>query len=155
MATYRRAAPADFSEIMRLGKEMHAETSFKTLSYSDPKAAAEIMSCILNPTMLFAVAEHNGRLVGMIAAYLDKPYFSEETVVYDHIWYVSPEARGSFVGPRLIKLVSKWARLCGAKAVFVTLGSDVSQVRVGRLVEKLGYRRLGGYYRKDIDSAEV
>jgi len=155
MATYRRASPEDLPALMALAKEMHAETSFRTLSFSEPKAASEILSCILNPNMLVAVAEDRGKIVGIIAAYLDSPYFSEDLVVYDHIWYVEKEARGSMIGPRLLKHVAEWARLCGAKAVFVTLGSDVSQERVGKLVERLGYSRLGGYYRKDIDSVEV
>lgn len=155
MATYRRARPDDLSSIMVLAKEMHAETSFRTLSFNDAKAATEVLSCILNPNMLVVVGEKDGKILGIIAAHLDKPYFSEDLVVYDHIWYVGKEGRGSMVGPRLLKHVAEWARLCGAKAVFVTLGSDVSQDRVGKLVERLGYSRLGGYYRKDIDSVEV
>lgn len=155
MADYRRAYPEDLPAIVALAEEMHAETSFRTLSFSKSKAAAEVLSCILNPDMLVLVGEKDGRILGMIAAYLDKPYFSEDLVVYDHIWYVGKEGRGSMVGPRLLKHVAEWARLCRAKAVFVTLGSDVSQERVGKLVERLGYSRLGGYYRKDIDSVEV
>lgn len=155
MANYRRAYPEDLPAIVALAEEMHAETSFRTLSFSKSKAAAEVLSCILNPDMLVLVGEKDGRILGMIAAYLDKPYFSEDLVVYDHIWYVGKEGRGSMVGPRLLKHVAEWARLCRAKAVFVTLGSDVSQERVGKLVERLGYSRLGGYYRKDIDSVEV
>lgn len=155
MANYRRAYPEDLPAIVALAEEMHAETSFRSLSFSKSKAAAEVLSCILNPNMLVLVGEKDGRILGMIAAYLDKPYFSDDLVVYDHIWYVGKEGRGSMVGPRLLKHVAEWARLCRAKAVFVTLGSDVSQERVGKLVERLGYSRLGGYYRKDIDSVEV
>lgn len=155
MATYRRALPDDIPGIMALAREMHAETSFRKLSFSAPKAATEVLSCILNPNMLVLVGEKDGKILGIIAAYLDTPYFSDDLVVYDHIWYVGKEGRGSMVGPRLLKHVAEWARLCRAKAVFVTLGSDVSQERVGKLVERLGYSRLGGYYRKDIDSVEV
>lgn len=155
MATYRRALPDDLPALLQLSKEMHEETSFRALSFSAAKTATEIMSSILNPNMLFLVAEDREKIVGMVAAYLDKPYFSEDLVVYDHVWYVGKEGRGSMVGPRLLKHVAEWARLCRAKAVFVTLGSDVSQERVGKLVERLGYSRLGGYYRKDIDSVEV
>jgi ribosomal protein S18 acetylase RimI-like enzyme len=155
MATYREATSEDLPRIVALAKEMHAETSFRTLSFNEAKAATETLSSILNPGMLVVVAEDRGKIVGIIAVYLDRPYFSDDLVVYDHIWYVSPEARGSLVGPRLLKIASEWARQCGAKAVFVTLGSDVSQDRVGKLVERLGYSRLGGYYRKDIDSVEV
>ena len=151
MATSRRPVPEDLPQIMRLAKEMHAETSFKTLSFDEAKAATEIMSCLMNPNMFVCVAERDGNLVGIVAAYLSAPYFSEDRVVYDHIWYVGKEARGTPVGPRLLKLLTEWAGLCRAKAVFVTLGSDVSQERVGKLVERLGYSRLGGYYRKDID----
>jgi len=151
MATYRRAATQDLPQIMHLAKEMHEESSFRSLSFSESKSATEILSCILNPDMFVAVAEDRGQILGIIAAYLSKPYFSEDFVVYDHIWYVGKEARGTMVGPRLLKHLAEWAKLCKAKAVLVTLGSDVSQERVGKLVEKLGYSRLGGYYRRDIE----
>lgn len=155
MATYRRPVPEDLSQILRLAKEMHAETSFRNLSFDIGKAATEIMSQVVNQNNLTLVAEDRGQIVGFISAYLSKPFFSDDLVVYDHIWYVGKSARGTLVGPRLLRMVSEWARLCGAKAVFVTLGSDVSQDRVGKLVERLGYSRLGGYYRKDIDDAEL
>jgi GNAT superfamily N-acetyltransferase len=151
MATYRRASAQDLPQILRLSEEMHAETSFKVLGFSASKTATEIMSCILNFDMFFEVAEDRGRIVGMLAAYVSQPYFSEDLVVYDHVWYVGKEARGTMVGPRLLKHLAEWAKLCRAKAVFVTLGSDVSQERVGKLVEKLGYSHLGGYYRRDIE----
>jgi GNAT superfamily N-acetyltransferase len=152
MAAYRRALPSDLDQIMALAVEMHAETSFKTLSFSPSKAATEIMDCVLNPNMFVCVAEEDGKILGIVAAYLEKPFFSDDVAVYDHIWYVSKEGRNSLIGPRLLKHVAEWARLAEAKAVFVTLGSGVSKDRVGKLVERLGYRHLGGYYRKDIDS---
>lgn len=155
MTIYRRAQPEDLPQLLRLAEEMHAETSFRTLSFSPSKSATEIMASILNPNMFVCVAEKAGNILGIVAVYVDRPYFSEDLVVYDHIWYVSKQGRGTLVGPRLLKLVAEWAKLCKAKAIFVTLGSDVSQERVGELVERLGYRRLGGYYRKDIDSVEV
>lgn len=151
MTVYRRPIPADLGQLMRLAEEMHAETSFRSLSFSASKAATEIMACVMNPNMFVCVAEKDGRIVGMIAAYLSQPFFSEESVVYDHIWYVGKDARGTIAGPRLLKYLGEWAKLCKAKAVFVTLGSDVNQDRVGGLVERLGYARLGGYYRKDVD----
>lgn len=150
MATYRRALPQDLGQLMGLAREMHAETSFRTLSFDAPKAATEVMDCVLNPNMFVCVAEKDDRILGMIAAYLAKPFFSDDLVVYDHIWYVGKEGRNGLVGPRLLKHVAEWARLAGAKAVFVTLGSDIKQERVGKLVERLGYRQLGGYYRKDL-----
>lgn len=154
MATYRRPVPADLPQIMRLAREMHAETSFRTLTFDEAKAATEVMSNIMNPDVFACVAEDRGQIVGIVSAFLSQPYFSQDIVAYDHIWYVGKEARGTFVGPRLLKLLAEWAGLCRAKAVFVTLGSDVSQERVGKMVERLGYSRLGGYYRKDIDGAK-
>ena len=151
MTTYRRARPDDLDQLMHLAREMHAETSFSSLSFNASKAATEVMDCILNPNMFVCVAEKDGRILGLVAAFLSQPYFSDDTVVYDHIWYVSKDGRNGLAGPRLLNHVAEWARLAGAKAVFVTLGSDVSKDRVGKLVERLGYRHLGGYYRKDID----
>ena len=152
MAKYRIPTAADLPEIVRLAKEMHAETSFRTLSFDEAKSAAEIMSCMTNPTNFVCVAEDKGRLVGLVSVYLTTPYFSNDRVVYDHIWYVSKEARGSLVGSRLLKYVSQWSELQEAKAVFLTLGSDINADRVGKLAELHGYHLLGGFYRKDIEN---
>jgi hypothetical protein len=150
MAKYRTPTAADLPEIVRLAKEMHSETAFRTFSFDEIKSAAEIMSCMINPTNFVCVAEDRGRLVGLVSVYLTTPYFSNDKVVYDHIWYVSKEARGSLVGTRLLKFVNQWATLQDAKAVFLTLGSDVKADRVGKLAELHGYHLLGGFYRKDI-----
>ena len=152
MAKYRIPTAADLPEIVRLAKEMHAETSFRTLSFDEAKSAAEIMSCMTNPTNFVCVAEDNGRLVGLVSVYLTTPYFSNDRVVYDHIWYVAKEARGSLVGSRLLKYVSQWSELQEAKAVFLTLGSDINADRVGKLAELHGYHLLGGFYRKDVEN---
>lgn len=151
MVTYRRPTTNDLEQILLLAREMHAETSFRTLSFNEAKAATEILSCIVNPLMFVYVAEKDGEIVGVAASYLSQPYFSEDWVAYDHIWFVGKTARGSMVGPGLLKHMAAWAKFSGAKALFVTLGSDVSSDRVGALVERLGFSRLGGYYRKDLE----
>ena len=102
MAKYRTPTAADLPEIVRLAREMHAETSFNTLTFDEAKSATEIMSCMMNPTNFVCVAEDQGHLVGMVGVYLASPYFSNDMAVYDHIWYVSKEARGSLVGSRLL-----------------------------------------------------
>jgi L-amino acid N-acyltransferase YncA len=152
MAKYRNPTAADLPEIVRLAKEMHAETSFRTLSFDEAKSAAEIMSCMTNPTNFVCVAEDKGRLVGIVGVYLASPYFSNDRVVYDHMWYVSKEARGSLVGSRLLKYVSQWSEVQEAKAIFLTLGSDTHTDRTGKLAELHGYHLLGGFYRKDIEN---
>ena len=152
MTTYRAATAADLLQLVQLSKEMHAETSFQSLSFSEPKIALELATFLAEPRNFTCVADRDGKLVGAIGAYLTAPIFSDDPVVFDHFWYVSQEARGSLVGSRLLKYVAQWAKVQGAKACFLTLGSDVSSDRVGQMAERLGYRRLGGFYRKDIDS---
>lgn len=155
MTEYRAPSLKDLPQIMALAKEMHAETSFNTLTFDESKAALEIATCIMNPTNFVCVAEKDGQIVGIIGVYMGSPFFSSDPVVYDHIWYVSKSVRGSPVGPRLLKIVGEWAEMNGAKSIFLTLGSEISSDRVGKLAERFGYRQLGGYYRKDLGDVQV
>lgn len=150
MTTYRGAVPSDIADLVRLAKEMHSSTSFKDISFNEVKTAIEIATFMSGRQNFICVAEKDGHLVGFVAVYLSTPFFSDDPVVYDHVWFVSEEVRGGFTGPRLLKYVSQWAKIQGAKACFLTLGSDVSSDRVGKMAEHLGYRRLGGFYRKDL-----
>ena len=154
MTQYRIPTAEDLPEIIRLAKEMHSETSFSTLTFDEDKARGEILFCLQNPQNFVCAAEKDGRLVGIIAVYLSSPFFSNDRVVYDHLWYVSKEARGTIVGSRLLEFASGWAKYQDAKAIFLTLGSDIGSDRVGKLAELHGYRQLGGYYRKDFANVE-
>ena len=154
MTTYKIPTAEDLPEILRLAREMHSETSFRDLSFDEAKASKEILFCLMDPQNFVCVAEKDGHLVGLIGVYLSSPFFSNDRVVYDHIWFVSKEVRGSMVGPRLRRIVSQWATYQDAKAIFLTLGSDIGSERTGKMAELHGYRQLGGYYRKDIPNVE-
>lgn len=154
MIKYKLPTAEDLSEILRLAREMHSETSFRDLSFDEDRARSEIFSCINDPQNFVCVAEKEGRLVGVIGVYLASPFFSNDRVVYDHLWFVSKEVRGSMVGPRLLRFVSQWATYQDAKAIFLTLGSGIGSERTGKMAELHGYRQLGGYYRKDLTNVE-
>ena len=151
MTTYRDAGPKDVDDILQLAREMHAETSFKTLTFNDGKAALEIMECILSPYYFFCLAEQEGKVVGFIVGYLSQPLFSEDLVVYDHAWYVGKSVRNTFIGVRLLKNLVRWSKIQNARALFVTTGSKVNEARVGKLVESQGFTQLGGYFRRDFE----
>ena len=136
MTTYRDAGPKDIDDILQLAREMHAETSFKTLT---------------SPYYFFCLAEQEGKVVGFIVGYLSQPLFSEDLVVYDHAWYVGKSVRNTFIGVRLLKNLVRWSKIQNARALFVTTGSKVNEARVGKLVESQGFTQLGGYFRRDFE----
>lgn len=147
---YRRATPQDLAGIVRLGEEMHEETAFSNIPFSIDRTVSETMRCIMEPSNFCGVAERDGKIVGILFGYLDKPFFSDELIGYDIVWYVDRATRNSMVGPRLLKGFEAWVKAFGGVAVLTTLGSNVKPERVGKLMERMGFEYQGGFYRKDI-----
>mgnify|MGYP003109657950 FL=1 len=147
---YRRAAPRDLKGIVELGEKMHEETAFSNIPFSIERTASEAMRCMLDSNYFANIALKDGKVVGILFGYLEKPFFTEEVAGYDCVWYVDISCRNTMVGPRLLKQFETWVKMHGGSIVFTTLGSNYKSDRVGKLMERMDFEYQGGFYRKDI-----
>lgn len=153
----RPATIDDLDELLRLGEEMRQESIIEF-----PR---------INPQMVGYFLENKGKipglilevfvadlymsnntpsdgLVGFMVGLVGPPFFSEITVGYHNIFYVTPEHRAKMFGVRLIKAFEAWAIENGASATELCVDTGLKTDRTGRLYERMGYEYMGGKYRK-------
>ena len=139
---------ADIPETVELARKFVEESAFSRFTFSHEKMAANLSLAITHPHIAFChVVEHEGKLVGALVGYISEFFFGPDLIASDSGWFVLPEYRGSRSAVRLLKNFEKWAKANGAKEVAMGVSTDVSPEKTGALLQKLGYKHVGGNYK--------
>lgn len=139
---------ADIPETVELARKFVEESAFSRFTFSHEKMAANLSMSITHPHMAFChVVEHEGKLVGALVGYISEFFFGPDLIASDSGWFVLPEYRGSRSAVRLLKNFERWAKANGAKEVAMGVSTDVSPEKTGALLQKLGYKHVGGNYK--------
>ena len=72
MIEYREICPSDFDSVCALGRQMHAESSYSALEFSESRLREMFDEYLSNPNKIVLVADRDGDLVGLYAGYLSK-----------------------------------------------------------------------------------
>lgn len=96
------------------------------------------------------IAYMNGEPIGFIVGVTMPALHRKGVVAEQKLWYVEQSARGSLAAKALIRAYEQWARLNGATQLYT--GTAVRQLseRTSKLLEKLGYARVGALHVKEI-----
>lgn len=96
------------------------------------------------------IAYIDGEPVGFIVGVTTKALHRKGVVAEQKLWYVEQSARGSLAAKALIRAYEDWARLNGATQLYT--GTAIRQLseRTSKLLEKLGYARVGALHVKEI-----
>lgn len=136
----------DIPRIVELGIIMHAESAHKTLAFSVTKATKEVTWCVNNGSCF--VKKKDGVVVGFITGYVRAPYFSDDLVGCDSMFYLLPEHRHGITAS---KLISRWARWCKDNgAVQLKPVTSCGVFGAERLYKALGFRPVGQTFVKDL-----
>lgn len=139
---------ADIPETVELARKFVEESAFSRFQFSHEKMAANLSLAVTHPHIAFChVVEHEGRLVGALVGYISEFFFGPDLIASDSGWFVLPEYRGSRSAVKLLKNFEKWAKANGAKEVAMGVSTDVSPEKTGALLQKLGYKHVGGNYK--------
>lgn len=145
---YREATIEDvFPQGLGLVTAGMAEVNLGEDPVCEASALRTMYRLVEDPNCLVAVAEDQGQLVGVVVASLSQSLFSNSTYTTLHVWYVLPEVRGSLAGYRLARIYRDWAVLVGAKTAYCDVNSCVNNELAGRMVERLGFKRIGDAYK--------
>lgn len=71
-------------------------------------------------------------------------------VAEQRLWYVTPDKRGTFIARHLLSAFESWARINGATQIFTGVTNKRYSERVSRMLEHLGYARVGYVHVKEI-----
>jgi len=147
VAEVRELVEGDFDEVIRLGRAMHAESSFASIPFSDERGRALLRDYLRGGTRSWFVVCVDGVICGFFAGYVSPYFFSDERVAHEILWFVTPEHRKSGVGLMLLDAFETWAKSMGVSEIRIGYSTDVDSPAFERLMLKRGYSRMGGNYR--------
>lgn len=138
----------DISQLLELGRRMHSESVYSFLPYDDEKVRRLIITFIEEPdTYCGFVAEDNGKIAGMIGAFIIDYFFCNERLVSDMVLFIDKPYRRGLTSARLILRLKQWAVAQGARELALGASSGIKVEKIGRLYERLGFTRVGGLYK--------
>lgn len=150
----RPATLEDIPVLRALGRELYDETRFARLPFNEERGEATFALLIDGgfqgcPGCLFLAVE-DGEIVGWIAGAVAPLWFSDATYAADLTLFVRREKRGGLAAAQLVRAFVGWAAEQGASEVMLGLATEVHADRTGELYERLGLRRIGGVYLKEL-----
>jgi hypothetical protein len=144
----------DWRAVIDLARVMVEEAVTKHRNFSDESALA-MAGNALSPEgkrrIAAFVAERqlpDGRreLEGMLIGTISTRIFTETVFANNSSFFILPAARGGLTAIRLLHIYHDWARACGADYVNVNVTTGVRLGRTDRLLQRLGFRQMGGNY---------
>jgi len=130
-----------------VGRRMFAESAFRDLDYDESKSRLYLSRIICGDRSFGCVAEVDGEVVGFFTGYVSEYFFGRDLIATEELWYVVPGHRSSALGLGLLGAFEDWARGMGVREVCVGLSTGNDPARVGGILERRGYRQMGGVYK--------
>ena len=146
MIEYREARITDLESLLRLCVMFHGESRWVDYELCLKKLSSFIVSFIEDSDRVVFVVDRDGVLVGCIFGELTSMFWSNDLSVYDRMWYVEPNHRGTLAGVRLLKSLINWSRARGAKEFFVGHSSGIARERLDLLLRRLGLDSVATLY---------
>lgn len=145
----RPATLADIPALIALGREMHEESSYASLNYSDEKVRSGFEQAIFNPEEFFLyVAEKDSTIIGMYWGLVAEYFFGHDRAAYDFVLFVSKKHRGSMAAVRLLRAFEEWAFSKNAMEICPAISTEVNSDRTAEFHARLGYDVVGHQFKK-------
>jgi len=142
----RLAVEADRLPIFKLSVHMHQETDFSSYHFDPQKAINNIGAWIHGGDERFLlVAEKDGVVVGMLFAALKRPWFGDDLLASEEVFYVQPEHRGSRAAYILMREFCSIAKARGARHLRAGVATG-SGPAAERLYQHFGMHYVGGNF---------
>jgi GNAT superfamily N-acetyltransferase len=161
-ATYRkrgkmRVRPIeakDGTRVTLLAEELHKFSKFSDLPFDHVKVATMFSAAIANPDKYFAwvVEDEFGMVVGGMLGEMAEMYFSDVKFAFEYAVYITPDARGTYAGRRLISQFIDWAQEHGAVEVHFGVIAGINDELSRLIYEKIGLEDMGRLYRKVLNN---
>lgn len=147
----RKAATKDISEIVKLGRAMHEESTYSKFIFSEKQLELLINIWLEEPEKyFFVVDEKDGEIRGGFAGFIT-PYFygnGSDKIANDFFLYVKPEYRGTSIAIKLIKEYEEWANNLGAKRICLAHSCEINPDKLDNLYTKMGFVPYANAFKK-------
>lgn len=138
----RLATIDDYETVYRMVKAHWDHGPYKTAPFSPEKVHQKIMHFLSNQGTEYIVIFGciNDLPVGMIAASVILPEFSDERMAVEHVWWVDPEHRKSRVAFDLIKAYQYWAdKKANCRMKHLALFEIPGRERIAKYYQREGF----------------
>lgn len=142
----RKGTLDDIEAVMRLGHQLHKESSYDHVTFNPEKAAATCKLLIEHGFMV--VAEIDGEIVGGMMGDTTAMWYTDDLIGIDYSLYVDPAHRNGLIAARLVVKFIEWCKEMGCKQIRPGVGTGICGV--GRLYEHMGFKMVGNQYCMDV-----
>lgn len=134
----RKATLADVPVIVSMAANFYESTSYCGWADFNPDTVTNL-AANLTENHVMLVAEHEGRVVGMVGLFVAPFMFNNDRIgAYEVVWWVDPEAQGNGAGKALLAAIEPACVEKGANAIqMVHLSSSPPQAAA--IYERMGY----------------
>lgn len=132
--------------VVELGRRGHAASEHSRYEFDEMRAKLFVANCAVNKASCAFIAEHEGKIVGMLLGKSEEYPYCKMTYATDLAIY--SEAPGA--GRKLIERFEQWAfqeRKVSQLILAVSHGGK-STNGVSALYKRLGYEHVGGLFTK-------
>lgn len=146
----RSAEKTDLEGLVELGRQMHAESNYAPLTFSELIYRRFLETLIDHELGCVLVADRQGQVIGVYIGVVSNAFFSMDRIAQDVLLYVDPEHRGGMTAMRLIKAFEDWAAKQGAVQVRpgISVGGPIEVP--ARLYIAAGYQTAGYTFVKNL-----
>jgi hypothetical protein len=153
MAVIRPPRMEDFEQLNDLGRWFQENSVYEKCGWSDKKCASMLLSSFNEHSPYFIrVADEDGDVIGMFVGLITEYFFSEQKVAMDQVVCFHPDKRKN-VGKSLIKMFKEfesWAKKNNALEVCVGVTSGIAGDGYPKLIERLGYKQVGSWFKREV-----
>ncbi|WP_025915791.1 GNAT family N-acetyltransferase [Herminiimonas sp. CN] len=150
--TIRRAIPDDLPNLIRMGREFHAQSCCaNTIPFSDANFASAISDIATNAaSVLFVFDAGAAGCIGMAAA-ISTPYWfnASKRIGQELFWWVDVDQRGTQAGMHLLDALEAWAADMGCAVFSMASTANIKPKALARLYRRRGYAAQDIYYVKE------
>lgn len=148
--TAREAELRDLNDLLALGKRFYLESPACSGMSFDPDAVLETILESMEIGGAFVLENAKGVVVGGVLGRVDPTWYGDDVIASVHALYVDPEWRG--MGWRLVRLWAAWAAERGANRLDLDINSGLSEDRTWAMLERMGWKIVGGSTTFSLDS---
>lgn len=152
--TYLKLATQDDrQEVLRMCRLFYEASPFyPTVSFSPQKIEALFDLAIEtgHSQVLVLLYIESSKVCGMVVGLASETPFSTDVVASELAWWVDPEYRGTRKAGDLVLAYEAWARHIGCKHVTMALLPQLTNPKVERYYDRLGYKKTEISYIKEL-----
>lgn len=143
---------SDIPRIVALGREMHAESSYRDQAFDGAKVGRLLAGLIQGAGVVF-VARRGDNIIGGLAGGVTQNWFNDDLIGFEYGLFVSQQHRGIIAARALVTAFHSWCWMRGAVRIRMGITTGVHAESTAKFYRKLGMHDAGSFF--DMENPNV